>query len=107
MRMRRGRLLLNGLVIAAAAWMVIHGTKTHASGLLSSRLSAAGPARAHQPIATDPALAALEERAALTPEPGSIAKLAAAYLDRDQPGLASAVIEKASPDIQARPEIAH
>jgi hypothetical protein len=122
--MRRGMLLLNGLVIAAAAWMVVHGTKTSASGLLPSRASASAQTASAQPqrgqpqaapspgvqrapISTDSTLAALEERAALAPDATSVAKLAAAYLERDQPGLASAVIEKASPAIQAHPEIAH
>lgn len=97
--MRAGKLVLNGLVIAAAAWMFVHGTETGASGLL--------PAHARSPISTDPGLAALEERAALAPDVGTIGKLAAAYLDREQPGLASAVIEKATPTVRSAPEISH
>jgi hypothetical protein len=97
--MRRGMLLLNGLVIAAAAWVFAHGTETGASGLL--------PAHARGPISTDPGLAALEERAALAPDADTIGKLATAYLEREQPGLASAVIEKASPAVRATPEISH
>lgn len=97
--MRRGRLLVNGLVMAAAAWMFVHGTKTGASGLL--------PAKARTPIATDASLASLEERAALSRDAASIAKLASAYLERDQPGLASAVLHNAPPALQANPEIAH
>lgn len=97
--MRRGRLVVNGLVIAAAAWMFVHGTKTGASGLL--------PAKARAPIATETALASLEERAALSRDAESVGKLAAAYLERDQPGLASAAIQNAPPAIQAVPEIAH
>ena len=97
--MRRGKLLLNGLVIVAAAWMFAHGTETGATGLL--------PAKIRTPISTDPGLAALEERAALAPGTGTVGKLAAAYLDREQPGLASAVIEKASPAVRATPEISH
>ncbi|MFO0592099.1 MAG: hypothetical protein U0441_31440 [Polyangiaceae bacterium] len=97
--MRAGKLVLNGLVIAAAAWMFVHGTENSASGLL--------PAHARAPIATDPGLATLEERAALSPDVDSVGKLAGAYLDREQPGLASAVIEKASPAVRATPEIGH
>lgn len=97
--MRRGKLVLNGLVIAAAAWMFVHGTKTSTTGLL--------PAHARSPIATDAGLAALEADAALRNDAASITKLAAAYLERDQPGLASAVIEKAPPAVRSRPEISH
>lgn len=97
--MRRGRLLVNGLVMAAAAWMFVHGTKTGASGLL--------PEKARTPIATDTSLASLEERAALSPDAASVGKLASVYLERDQPGLASAVLQKAPPAVQATPEIAH
>ncbi len=115
--MRRGRLVVNGLVIAAAAWMFVHGTKTGASGLLPAKArtashdgAASGPKPQRDgraPIATDTSLASLEERAALSPDADSVAKLASAYLDRDQPGLASAVLQKAPPAVQAAPEIAH
>lgn len=97
--MRWGKLLLNGLVFSAAAWMFAHGTENGASGLL--------PAHARGPISTDPGLAALEERAALAPTADSVGKLASAYLERNQPGLASAVLEKAAPAVRATPEISH
>ncbi|MBK8255758.1 MAG: hypothetical protein IPK82_24210 [Polyangiaceae bacterium] len=97
--MRPGKLVLNGLVIAAAAWMFIHGTKTQTAGLL--------PSKARSPIATDQALASLESAAAHENTVASVAKLAGAYLDRDQPGLASAVIEKAPTAVRNSPEIAH
>jgi hypothetical protein len=108
--MRRGKLVLNGLVIAAAAWMFVHGTKTSTTGLLpaharAATASAGGAPRG--PIATDAGLAALEADAALRNDTASITKLAAAYLERDQPGLASAVIEKAAPAVRAQPEISH
>jgi len=54
------------------------------------------------------AIEQLETGAALAP--GSIptvAALAGAYLDRDQPGLATAVIEKAPLSVRERPEVAH
>lgn len=97
--MRLGKLLLNGFVIAGAAYIFIQGTETGASGLL--------PAHARGPISTDPGLGALEERASLAPSVDTISKLATAYLERDQPGLASAVIEKASPAARATPELSH
>ena len=75
--MRAGKLVLNGLVFAAAAWMFVHGTEQGASGLL--------PAHARSPISTDPGLAALEERAALAPNVDTVVKLATAYLEREQP----------------------
>ncbi len=97
--MRAGKLVLNGLVFAAAAWMFVHGTEKGASGLL--------PAHARSPISTDPGLAALEERAALAPDVSTVGKLATAYLEREQPGLATAVIEKATPAVRSAPEISH
>ncbi|MEZ4295476.1 MAG: hypothetical protein R3B70_10915 [Polyangiaceae bacterium] len=97
--MRAGKLLLNGLVIAAAAWMFVHGTKTETSGLL--------PSRARAPIATDTALASLESAAALQPSADSTSRLAGAYLERDQPGLACAVIEKAPAAVRSTPAVSH
>jgi hypothetical protein len=79
--------------------MFVHGTKTSTTGLL--------PAHARAPIATEPGLAALEADAALRHDTASVAKLATAYLERDQPGLASAVIEKAPSAVRAAPEISH
>jgi hypothetical protein len=49
----------------------------------------------------------LESQAAVTPTAGAVAALAGAYLDRNQPGLATAVLEKAPREVRDRPEIAH
>ncbi len=97
--MRRGKLLVNGLVIGACAFLFVQGTKTSTSGLL--------PSRSRAPISTDTSLAALEEKAALSSDVASVAKLASAYLERDQSGLATAVIQKASSEVQDNPEVAH
>jgi len=80
----------NGLVLAGIAWMCLLGTQQRASSVL--------------PVGKD--VTALEEQAALSPSPDSVARLASAYLDRDQPGLASAVIERSPTALRDRPEIA-
>jgi Flp pilus assembly protein TadD len=46
-------------------------------------------------------LAALEERAAFSPNVESVSKLASAYVDHGQPGLACAVIERSDRSIQS------
>lgn len=97
--MRKGKLVVNGLVIAAAGFLFVYGTKTSTNGLL--------PPGARAPISTDTTLAALEADAALKPGVASTTKLATAYLERDQPGLASAVIEKATPAVRTSPEVGH
>jgi hypothetical protein len=84
----------NGLVLGGIAWMLAQGTETQAVTLL--------------PEGKTPNLegvAALETQAALSPTAPAVAELAGAYLDRDQPGLATAVIEKASIEIRSRPDI--
>jgi hypothetical protein len=49
----------------------------------------------------------LEQVAAVSPaSAGPVAALARAYLDREQPGLATAVIERAPRSVQERPEVA-
>jgi hypothetical protein len=52
-------------------------------------------------------IASLETNASFSPTRENVAALAVAYLERDQPGLASAVIEKAPAEVRRRPEIAH
>src|SRR5262245_13271284 len=63
------------------------------------------PVLAHKPGATD--LGALETKAALAPSAASVAALTGAYLDRDQPGLASAVVERSSIDVRSEPQVAN
>jgi hypothetical protein len=90
--MRVRLLLANGLVLGGIAWMSsFGGLEVGATQVL--------PARA-------PGLAQLEADAALSPSPRAIAALAGSYLDHEQPGLASAVIERAPREIRERPEVA-
>jgi hypothetical protein len=97
--MRFGMLVANGLVLGAIGWMAsLGGTEQRAAELFPSRT---------QPVDAAPAdFQGLEARAALAPTSGSVAALAGAYLDRGQPGLATAVIEKSPREMQQRPEIA-
>lgn len=96
--MRLRLLVANGLVLGGIAWMAaVAGTETRPTELLSKKVSA-------NVAPVD--LAGLESRAALSPDARGTADLAAAYLDRDQPGLATAVIEKAAPEVRSRPEVA-
>jgi hypothetical protein len=78
-------------------WMTAFaGLTIRAAEVLPRRLVAGGVS-----------LAELEARAALAPaSTSSVAALARAYLDRDQPGLATAVIEKAPRQVRERPEVA-
>src|SRR4029077_14903470 len=48
----------------------------------------------------------LESEAAVAPSAHAVAALAGAYLDRTQPGLATAVLEKAPRELRDRPEVA-
>src|SRR5262245_23012193 len=96
--MRLGVLLSNGLVLVAIGWMAtLGGTEQRASGILSPRaLPGVAPANMQE----------LERQAATAPTAGAVAALASAYLDRSQPGLATAVLEKAPREVRDRPEIA-
>ncbi|MCC6555806.1 MAG: hypothetical protein IT372_22825 [Polyangiaceae bacterium] len=93
--MRFALLVGNGVVLAGISWLIAFGPSLRASELL--------PARATPELGDIPAL---ETRAGLETTAPNVAALASAYLDRDQPGLATAVIDKAPREIQARPEIA-
>jgi hypothetical protein len=85
-------LVANGLCLAGMAWMLVSGTEQRATPLVSTEQAAA--------------LAALEARAATSSSAPSVTALAAAYLDREQPGLAATVIDRAPREVQARPEVA-
>jgi hypothetical protein len=88
----RGRFLVaNGLVLAGIAWM------SSFAGM---------EVRAAQVLPRGAELAPLESEAALSPSARSVSALAGAYLDREQPGLASAVIERAPREMRERPEVA-
>lgn len=93
--MRLGLVVANGCVLAGISWMIAFGPNLRAAELLPMR---SAPALGDIP--------ALEARAARSSTASNVVALAAAYLDRDQPGLASAVIEKAPREVQARPEVA-
>jgi hypothetical protein len=92
--MRFGLVVANSCVLAGISWMVAFGPNLRAAELLPER-----PGLGDVP--------ALESRAARTPTASNITALAAAYLDRDQPGLASAVIEKAPREVREQPVVAH
>lgn len=91
-------LVANGLILGGLAWMATFaGMEVRAAEVLPQH-----------PLAGGLALAQLETQAALAPaSPPSVAALAGAYLDCDQPGLATAVIEKAPCWVRERPEVAH
>jgi hypothetical protein len=97
------RLLLgNALVIGGVLWMLAAGTETRAAMLLPDAAGTRGLTATGAST-----VGALETEAALDPGSAAVAELATAYLERDQPGLASAVIEKAPRAVRERPEIAH
>jgi predicted Zn-dependent protease len=87
-------LVANGLVLGGIAWMTTFaGMEVRATEVL--------------PRQAGTALDQLETQAALAPASApTVVALAAAYLDRDQPGLATAVIEKAPHRVRERPEVA-
>jgi predicted Zn-dependent protease len=91
-------LVANGLVLGGIAWMTsFAGMEVRAAEVLP-RQSVAGAVAIDQ----------LEARAALAPaSTATVAALAGAYLDRDQPGLATAVIEKAPRNVREQPQVAH
>jgi hypothetical protein len=97
--MRLGLLLSNGLVLCAIGWMAtLGGAEQRPCEILSQNTL---------PGAQTADIQQLESQAAVAPSARSVAALASAYLDRRQPGLATAVLEKAPLDVRERPEIAH
>lgn len=96
--MRTG-LLANAAVLAAVAWLSTISVGNHQAKSLLAAPKAETPANA-------PELDTLESAAAHTPSVETIAALATAYIGRNQPGLASAAIERASQEIQGNPRIA-
>ncbi len=90
--MRVRFLVANGVVLAGIAWMTsFGGMEVRAAQVLPQGGSELAP---------------LESDAALSPSARSVAALAGAYLDREQPGLATAVIERAPREMRERPEVA-
>jgi hypothetical protein len=91
-------LAVNGLVLGGIAWMAAFGgMEVRATQVLPHDRST---------LAAVAELDQLEARVAVSPDDSSVAALAGAYLDRDQPGLATAVIEKAPRALQAQPVVA-
>lgn len=88
-------LVANGLIFGGMAWMLVSGTAHRATPLLEADVRAAGAD-----------LTSLEIQASTAPSSPVVVALASAYLDRDQPGLAAAVIEHAPRDLRIRPEVA-
>jgi hypothetical protein len=94
--MRWPLVVTNALVLSAIAWMLNVGSEKQAAVLVPKRtLAAAG---------SD--VTALESQAARAPTASNIAALATAYLDRDQSGLAAAVLDRASRDVREQPVLA-
>lgn len=91
--MRPALLVSNALVLTAIAWLCVVGPSTPSKSLLPTS------SKASKTAVLD--LAALEERAAISPTVESVTKLASAYVDHGQPGLACAVIERSDRSIQA------
>jgi hypothetical protein len=97
--MRVRFLVVNGLVLGGIAWMA-------AFGGMEVRAAQVLPHDGGN-LAAVAELDQLEARAARSPDAASVAALASAYLDREQPGLATAVIENAPRAVRERPEVAH
>jgi len=91
-------LLVNGLVLGGIAWMAAFGgMEVRATQVLPPGKST---------LAAVAELDRLEAQAASNGDASSVAALAGAYLDREQPGLATAVVERASRAVRAQPEVA-
>jgi hypothetical protein len=84
----------NGLLLGGIAAMCAIGTDYDASRLIAVSAPQAA------------ALARLEAEVAACPTAHLVIDLASAYLETNQPGLASAVIEGAPREVRAQPEVA-
>lgn len=93
--MRMWCVVANAVALGGIAWMVL-------AGGIEIRAAEVLP---HDAIGER--LEQLEQQAGLMPGTTSLLALAGAYLDRDQPGLASAVIEHAPLTTRTRPDVAH
>ncbi|HVK65766.1 MAG TPA: hypothetical protein VM694_14890 [Polyangium sp.] len=96
--MRSGLLFTNGILLAGIFAVLAIGPGTHSKRLL--------PADTTKASETPIDMAALESAAALSPTVDSVVALASAYVDRGQPGLASAVLDKAPRALQLDPRVA-
>ena len=89
---------MNAVVFAGLAWAVGFNFEVRPKNLLPLPAAPAG--------ATSVDIAGLESRASFDPSVTNVAALASAYLDRGQPGLASAVIERAPREIREDAHVA-
>lgn len=96
----------NGLILAGVLALFAVGTQEDAEGLLPSAPVCASGTDPLGRCASSMDLRSLEANAARDPGASAVVRLATAYLDRDQPGLASAVIDRAPAAVRARPEVA-
>jgi hypothetical protein len=83
----------NGLVLVGIAAVFVVGTEDGAGALVNRGGSAE--------------LAALEADAGRAPTVDAVVRLANAYLDRGQPGLASALLDRLPSELRDRPEVDH
>jgi hypothetical protein len=82
----------NGLALAGIGYLALGGAQLTARPVVDQTLACE--------------FDSLEIAAAQKRDAGSITSLAGAYLERDQPGLATTVIESASSEVRQRPEVA-
>ncbi|WP_437675215.1 hypothetical protein [Sorangium sp. So ce131] len=87
------------MLLAGVAWTVGFGPNLRASQLV--------PAREPAALGQLDQLSELEARYAADPTPANVTALAAAYLERDQPGLAASALDAAPREVRTRPEAAH
>ncbi len=97
--MRWRVILANVVVFSAMAAMALSGTRKDTAQVL--------PALRSNPELHAADLSALESDVARGPSLENVGALATAYLERNQPGLAQAVLEKSPAHIQSAPEIAY
>lgn len=93
--MRRSLLVTNIAILAGIGWMLAQGTEHKPTPILPSVPTSVN----------ELSLATLEAKVALSPTPADVAALASAYLERDQPGLASALIEKTPRELRASVDV--
>ncbi len=89
--------LLNGVLVSGIVTVLFLGSEGVAAPILNADQNAGQ---------TQAQLTALESEVAITPAPENVVKLAGAYLDRDQPGLAQAALDRL-PVEQADPSLLH
>lgn len=89
--MRAKVVVVNGLLALSILGTLMLGARDKPSSVLASR---------------SPELAALEEEVARSSAAPAVAKLLGSYVDVEQPGLASALLERVPDDVRAEPAVA-